>query len=50
MPSPVVETVAAKLPPTAPVKGAGMLEMDGVLAGALADHDGGNWVTPSAPV
>ena len=31
VPSPVVETVAVKPPPTAPVRGAGMLEMDGVL-------------------
>ena len=35
VPSPVVETVAVKPPPTAPVRGAGMLEMDGVLAAPL---------------
>ena len=49
VPSPVVETVAVKPPPTAPVRGAGMLEMDGVLAAPwlITMED---WATPSAPV
>ena len=49
MPSPAVVMVAVKPPPTAPVRGAGMLEMDGVLAAPwlITMED---WATPSAPV